>query len=139
VLTRITDRVWKGDVPADAHRAETQRTTQQVWTDVLLSRAAHAETAPAVRARLTQHARELAGWLADNPGPDAETQAHRRALRSMIERFLERDHDGTTPPASLETPPGSPIGQGAPAYWQRQQRRHAWLAEQAPALPACFR
>jgi hypothetical protein len=139
VLTRITDRVWKSDVPADAHRAETQRTTQQVWTDVLLSRADHAETAPAVRARLTQHLRGLSGWLADNPGTDGETQAHRRALRSMIDRFLERDREGTTPPASLETPPGSPIGQGVPAYRQRQQRRHAWLAEQAPALPACFR
>ncbi|MFB6247191.1 MAG: zinc-dependent metalloprotease [Salinibacter sp.] len=139
VLTRITDRVWKRDVPSDAHRAEIQRTTQQVWTDVLLSRADHAETAPAVRARLTQHARDLAGWLADNPGTDAETQAHRRSLRAMIERFLERDHESTPPPASLETPPGSPIGQGAPAYRQRQQRRHEWLAEQAPALPACFR
>ena len=138
VLTRITDRVWKSDVPADAHRAETQRTTQQVWTDVLLSRAAHADTAPAVRARLAQHARDLAAWLADHPGTDAETQAHRRALRAMIERFLERDHEGTTSPASLETPPGSPIGQGAPAYVQRQQHRHEWLAEQAPALPACF-
>ena len=138
VLTRITDRVWKGDVPADAHRAETQRTTQQVWTDVLLSRAAHADTAPAVRARMTQHARDLAAWLADNPGTDAETQAHRRSLRAMIERFLERDHEGAAPPASLETPPGSPIGQGTPAYVQRQQRRHEWLAAQAPALPACF-
>jgi hypothetical protein len=139
VLTRITDQVWKSAVPADAHRAETQRTVQQVWTDVLLSRAGHAEVAPAVRARLTQHLRGLSGWLAENPGGDAETQAHRQSLRSTIQRFLERDHEGSTPPSTLETPPGSPIGQDAPAYLQRQQRRHEWLAEQAPALPACFR
>jgi len=139
VLTRVTDQVWKDDVPSDAHRAEVQRTTQQVWTDLLLSRADRAETAPAVRARLTQHLRELADWLTDTPGEDAETQAHRRSLRALIQRFLERDHKSTTPPAALETPPGSPIGQRAPAYQQRQQRRHEWLAEQAPALPACFR
>jgi len=139
VLTRVTDQVWKVGVPSDAYRAEVQRTTQQVWTDLLLTRADHADTAPAVRARLTQHLRGLAGWLADTPGDDGETQAHRRALRSLIQRFLERDHESTTPPPALEPPPGSPIGQGAPAYQQRQQRRHAWLTEQAPALPACFR
>jgi hypothetical protein len=139
VLTRITDRVWKQDVPGAADRAELQRTVQQVWTDVLLSRADHADAAPAVQARLAQHLRGLSGWLSENPGPDAETKAHRRALRATIERFLTRDHDAASSPAELETPPGSPIGQQAPAYTQRQQRRHEWLAEWAPTLPACYR
>jgi hypothetical protein len=138
VLARVTDQVWETDVPADAYRAELQRTTQQVWTDVLLSRTGHADTAPAVQARLSQHLRSLSDWLADNPGPDAETQAHRRMLRETIQRFLTRDHDATTPPAALETPPGSPIGQRAPAYLQRQTRRHDWVSEWAPALPACL-
>jgi hypothetical protein len=139
VLARVTDRVWERHVPADAYRAELQRTTQQVWTDVLLSRADHADTAPAVQARLTQHLRALADWLANNPGPDAETQAHRRARRATIERFLTRNHEAATPPAALETPPGSPIGQGTPVYQQRQEQRHAWMEAWAPARPACYR
>jgi hypothetical protein len=139
VLTRITDQVWEREVPPDAYRAELQRTAQQVWTDVLLTRAGHADTAPAVQARLTQHLRGLSDWLADNPGPDAETQAHRRMLRTTVQRFLSRDHDAATSPAALETPPGSPIGQAAPAYRQRHERRRAWLREWAPSLPACVR
>jgi len=139
VLARVTDQVWKTDVPGDAYRAELQRTAQQVWTDVLLSRAGHADPAPAVQARLTQHLRSLSNWLSNNPGPDAETQAHRRMLRASIQRFLSRDHDTAAPSTNLETPPGSPIGQQAPAYLQRQDRRHEWLRDWAPALPACFR
>ncbi len=139
VLTRITDRVWKRDAPSDAHRAELQRTVQQVWTDVLLSRTDHADTAPAVQDRLAQHLRGLSAWLADHPGSDPETQAHRRARRAAIERFLTRDHDAATPPADLETPPGSPIGQETPAYRQRQEQRHEWMTEWTTARPACFR
>jgi hypothetical protein len=139
VLTRITDQVWEADVPDDAYRAELQRTTQQVWTDVLLSRASHADTAPAVQARLTQHLRSLSDWLSNNPGPDAETEAHRRMLRTTIDRFLSRDHDTAAPSPVLETPPGSPIGQRAPGYLQRQDRRHEWLREWAPPRPGCLR
>jgi hypothetical protein len=139
VLADITDRVWRADRPDAPYRAELQRTVQQVWTDVLLSRAGHAETAPAVRARLTQHLRTLAAWLADHPGEDPETTAHRRARRADIERFLERDHDATTPTPTLDRPPGSPIGRPAPAYAQRQERRRGWLADWAPPRPACFR
>jgi len=139
VLARITDEVWKRNVPDQAYRAEIQRTTQQVWTDVLLSRADHADTAPAVQARLTQHLRGLSDWLDENPGSDGETRAHRRTLRATVDRFLTRDRDAATPPADLETPPGSPIGQRPPAYQQRQDRRHNWLQEWAPSLPACTR
>lgn len=139
VLTRVTDRVWKRDVPAAADHAELQRTVQQVWTDVLLSRTGHADTAPAVKARLSQHLQDLSDWLDEHPGPDGETQAHRRMLRSTIERFQSRDHETATPPAELETPPGSPIGQEGPGYRQRQKQRHAWREKWTPALPACFR
>ena len=139
VLTRITDRVWKTETPDNAYRAELQRAVQQVWTDVLLSRAGHADIAPAVQARLTQHLRALSDWLAANSGDDAETQAHRRARRTAIQRFLTRDHDSAAPAPSLDTPPGSPIGQRAPNYRQRQARRHDWLTQWAPTLPACRR
>jgi len=139
VLTRITDRVWKQDVPDAADHAELQRTVQQVWTDVLLARADHADTAPAVQARITQHLKALSDWLAKNPGPDTETRAHRQTLRASVERFLTRDHDTATPTNDLETPPGSPIGHGTPAYQQRQTQRHEWMEAWSPALPACFR
>ena len=139
VLTRITDRVWKQDVPDAADHAELQRTVQQVWTDVLLARADHADTAPAVQARITQHLKALSDWLAENPGPDTETRAHRQTLRASVERFLTRDHDTATPTNDLETPPGSPIGHGTPAYQQRQTQRHEWMEAWSPALPACFR
>ena len=126
VLTTVTGQVWKNDVPTDAYHAELQRSVQQVWTDVLLQRAGHADVAPAVQARMTQHLRSLSDWLASTPGADAETQAHRAHVRDAIERFLQRPHDADTPPAELDTPPGSPIGQ-APAWHVRQQHRDAWL------------
>lgn len=138
VLTQITDRVWKQSVPNDAYHAEIQRTTQQVWTDVLLSRAEGSDVAPAVQARITEHLRTLSSWLNANSGPEAETQAHRRAVRASIQRFLERDEATATPSPSVETPPGSPIGDRAPDYVQRQEQRKNRLESWSPALPACF-
>jgi len=126
VLTTVTDRVWKADVPSDAYRAELQRSVQQVWTDVLLQRTGHTDVAPAVQARMTQHLRRLSNWLASNAGADAETQAHRGHMRDAIERFLQRSQEADAPPAELDTPPGSPIGSG-PAWHVRQQQREAWL------------
>jgi len=126
VLDRITEKVWKTDAPTDAYRSELQRTVQQVWTDVLLDRAGSADTAPAVRARLTAHLRTLHEWLRNQPGTTAETAAHRATQRDAIGRFLNRDQEVTTPPSSVGTPPGSPIGQ-APAYHERQALRRSWL------------
>ncbi|MFP4229248.1 MAG: zinc-dependent metalloprotease [Salinivenus sp.] len=139
VLDRVTDRVWRRDAPEDAYHTELQRTTQQVWTDVLLSRAAHADQAPAVRARLEQHLRSLRDWLADHPGETSETQAHRAAQQTAIERFLDRSQDATPSPSTVDAPPGSPIGEEAPAYRKRQAQRHAWLKEHAPRPPVCQR
>lgn len=139
VLTQITDHVWKNEQAEGPYRAELQRTVQQVWTDILLSRASGAQVAPAVQARLVQHLRDLEDWLGRNRGTDAETQAHRRSLQALIQRYLTRDHSTETPAPELETPPGSPIGSASPSYDQRQSRRHNWLEAWSPALPACFR
>ena len=138
VLDRITDHVWRTNAPADAYRAELQRTTQQVWTDVLLSRAGHGDTAPAVRARLERHLRSLHDWLAEHPGDGAEAQAHRTAQQAAIDRFLNRTQETTTPPSSLDAPPGSPIGQGT-AYHERQTQRRAWLHHWGPSPQRCVR
>ncbi len=139
VLTQITDRVWKSERPEDAYRAELQRSVQQVWTDVLLNRAAGADVAPAVRVRIDQHLRNLSAWLNENLGPDAETKAHRRAVQEMIQRFLDRDHETNTSPSSLDVPPGSPIGQDTPGYERRHDRRQKWMNEWGPSRPACLK
>ncbi|MFO8099298.1 MAG: zinc-dependent metalloprotease [Salinibacter sp.] len=135
-LTEVTDAVWTSDVPEDAYHAELQRVTQQVWTDVLLSRAGHADTPSAVRARLEQHLRSLQEWLAEHPGESTETQAHRTTQRTAIDRFLTRAHETTSSPEALDAPPGSPIGQ-APAFQERQAQRRAWLEKHAPRPLVC--
>jgi hypothetical protein len=138
VMETVTDQVWKGPTPSDPYRAELQRTTQQVWTDVLLSRADHAEVPSAVQARMTQHLEELSVWLEENPGASAEVQAHRGMLLDAIERFLDRQGSSDAP-TPVAAPPGDPIGQPAPEYVQRQERRQDWVEAWAPSLPACFR
>ena len=135
-LTQITDAVWKADAPADAYRAEVQRTVQQAWTDVLLDRADATDTAPAVKARLEQHLRTLRGWLADHPGEGPEAEAHRAAVQASIERFFDRSHDAASRPSSVEAPPGSPIGQ-APGYHRRHVQRQAWLDQWASGRFLC--
>jgi hypothetical protein len=134
----VTAQVWEQDVPGDAHRAELQRTVQQVWTDVLLDRAGGADGAPAVQARITAELRSIADWLGDNRGTDPETQAHRTEVRAAIERFLGRSQDEVQPPADLETPPGSPIGSAPPAHVRQEQRKQA-LEVWAPAGMRCVR
>lgn len=136
VLTNITDAVWKTAAPTDAYQAEIQRTVQQVWTDVLLSRASSANVAPAVRARLEHHLRTVRDWLEAHPGTNSEAEAHRTAARTSIERFLERTQETATPPERLDTPPGSPIGQ-AGAFHQRHDQRRSWLEHWAPEKTIC--
>jgi len=136
VLDRVTDQVWKQEIPDDAHRAELQRAVQQVWTDVLLDRAGHADVGMPVQARTTAELRSLADWLADNRGPDAETRAHRVEVRTAIQRLLDRSHETASRPADLETPPGSPIG-SPPAYHVRQQKRQDALEQWAPTRRRC--
>ena len=136
VLDRITDHVWRTEAPDDPYRAELQRTTQQVWTDVLLDHASQADVAPAVQARITQHLRSLQDWLAATEAPTAEARAHRTAQQAAIERFLNRSQEQTSPPSTLDAPPGSPIGQ-APAYRQRQEQRRTWLNRWAPRPYRC--
>jgi hypothetical protein len=138
VLTRISEHVWEQRISTDPYDAELQRIVQQVWTDVLLDGAARPKLAPAVRARFTQHLREVRQWLSDNPGnsKDRETIAHRSEAFDQIDRFLLRFYraeEQTTAPA---TPPGQPIGQ-AEDFQTRQQRRHEWLERWATPEDAC--
>jgi hypothetical protein len=138
-LARITEAVWRRDAPDDAYRAELQRTVQQVWTDVLLNRAHAARTSPAVQARFEQHLRTLRTWLAAHPGSTPEAEAHRATLQAAVARFLDRPADAAPRPASVDAPPGSPIGQSTPTYQRRHAERRSWLQHQRPVPRMCVR
>jgi hypothetical protein len=139
VMSMVTDELFTTEIPGDPYHAELQRTTQQVWADVLLTRADHEDVAPAVQARMTQELGEVASWLERNSGPDSETQAHRSMLLADIQRFVNREDASDAPIPSLDAPPGDPIGQPAPDYLRRETRRQELLKAWAPSLPACFR
>ena len=147
MLERVTESVWNwSSSREDANNQALRRMVQQVWTDALLEHAAHDETTPAARALITWQLRLLHARLdrridtspehifGESPTPTA----HRAEIRDQIARFLERDYDAeTTSSSDLSSPPGSPIGQGAPAYQQRQAERRAWLEDAVPERDAC--
>ena len=140
VLARISEVVWERSAPSDPYDAELQRIVQGVWTDALLETAAGDDLAPAVRARVVQHLRNLQGWLEENPGRrrDGEAIAHRALTFDEIDRFLFRIYDKDEADRDeITVPPGSPIGQEAPAFIQRQAQRRATLEQWGPLPDVC--
>ena len=140
VLARTSEVVWERRAPDDPYDAELQRIVQSVWTDGLLETAAGDDHAPAVRARVVQHLRGLQGWLEENPGSrrDTETVAHRALTFDEIDRFLFRIYDEETATRNdITVPPGSPIGQEAPAFVSRQAQRKATLNRWEAAQDIC--
>ncbi len=129
VLTAVSERVWERPVPADPYEAELQRIVQQVWTDALLDVATRADLAPAARARIIQHLREVQVWLQDHPGDpgDHETVAHRTLLFDQIDRYLYRPYRPDEHYGEVTVPPGSPIGEAVPSFVQRRRARQAYL------------
>jgi hypothetical protein len=112
VLRHVTQKVWEADVPRDPYDAELQRLAQQAWTDALVGLAARDGAAPAVRARVTQHLRDLQAWLDEHPGParDEETVAHRNLVFDQLDRYLFRLYRPDERRAEPTMPPGAPIG-----------------------------
>ena len=82
------------------------------WVDALLTLAADAEAAPAVRARTEAHLVALTQTL-------AEDEALGRWLAVEIDRFLTRDYTPEPERERLDVPPGSPIGQPALRHARR--------------------
>ena len=137
MLVRITNKVWLEKEPSNAYAAELQRVTQQVWTDLLLDAAASTRYAPAVRARISLHLRDIHAWLSANtPDTDEETQAHRLAALDDIDRFLFRPYQPQEEHRTITTPPGSPIGSG-PAWSLRVAERATWLEAWNDATTLC--
>ena len=129
VLEAISSATWGVPVASDPYDAELQRVVQRVWIDELMALAANHQAAGAVQAMASQKLREFHDWLLENPGSarDEETRAHRSLVLDEVDRFLLRDYDPDAPRASLDVPPGSPIG--TPAYEERRLRRQAFLDE----------
>ncbi len=137
MLVRITNKVWLEKEPSNAYAAELQRVTQQVWTDILLNAAASSRYAPAVRARISLHLRDIHAWLsAKTPDTDEETQGHRLAALDDIDRFLFRPYQPQEEHRTITTPPGSPIGSG-PAWSLRVAERATWLEAWNDATTLC--
>ena len=109
VLGATTEAIFAAEV-ADAYEAELSRTVQTVWVHTLIDLADERGAASAVRARAQQHLTAIHGMLGA-PVSDPEATAHRRWLRTEIQRFLDRDADEAGEPAPIRIPPGSPIGQ----------------------------
>ncbi len=127
VFSRIFDSVWKARMPQDPYDAELQRVVQQVWTDALLELVTRPNVAPATRARVILHLREILDWLERSKGKDAETIAHRDMVYEDVQRVLTREYQPTENWKTVVTPPGSPIGQQAPDFLQRTQQRRTIL------------
>ncbi len=137
MLVRITNKVWLEKEPSNAYAAELQRVTQQVWTDILLNAAASSRYAPAVRARISLHLRDIHAWLSANtPDTDEETQGHRLAALDDIDRFLFRPYQPQEEHRTITTPPGSPIGSG-PSWSLRVAERATWLEAWNDATRLC--
>ncbi|PEN13120.1 hypothetical protein CRI94_10750 [Longibacter salinarum] len=121
VLRTVSGRVWR-ETDGDDMDADLKRTVQRVWVDVLIETATNASTSPSVKATLEQHLRRVRQQARDVRGDDRE-KAHRARIRSVIDRYLDRDYARADDDVSrLETPPGSPIGAGD-TPWARQNAR----------------
>ena len=137
LMVRVTNAVWLEDESENPYAAELQRMTQQVWTDLLLNAASSTRYAPAVRARISLHLRDVHAWLSNNSSDgEEESQAHRLAALDDIDRFLFRPYQPEEDHRSITTPPGSPIGSG-PAWSIRVAQRSAWLDNWMDATTLC--
>ena len=94
----------------DASDAELERMVQVHWSRAVMELSAHSATSPAVSSRATHHLKRLVAWLENGNRMDSATEAHRDFLADEIERFLFRQYDGKVPASTIDTPPGSPIG-----------------------------
>lgn len=101
-LRTVTDAL----IDTAAEQGPIVRATRTVTMTRLAQLAANRETAPQVRAEAQDALRRLSARL--TPVRDAAENAHRRATRDEIERFLARP-ETWQPPVLPAIPPGPPI------------------------------
>jgi len=137
ILNRVNGFVWRRAVPRDDYKAELQRITQQVWTDILLKTVTSSDVSPAVRARVVFHLRQVAAWMESSRGRGNETVAHRDMIYDDISRVLNRELQAMETRRTVSTPPGSPIGASGPGYLLRNDQRESWLQGWSDAHAFC--
>ncbi|MBA2340155.1 MAG: zinc-dependent metalloprotease, partial [Pyrinomonadaceae bacterium] len=114
VVTALIARTWNESAPQDAYMAAIQRAVQSLTVTRLMDTAANADAAPQVRAVATEALRNLLERLKDSSTTSTtpSADAHRRATRDDIERFLARPDAPRKQTAPLPIPQGDPIGAG---------------------------
>lgn len=112
VIGRLIEATF-GRSTTDPYLAQIDRSTERVVAEEIM-RLAYGAPMPQVRAEATLALTGLRDRLAraSRRGTDPE-RAHALALRSDIERFLERPYEPARRVPSLDIPPGSPIGDAA--------------------------
>jgi hypothetical protein len=109
ILDALVARTWLDPAPRDPYHASIARAVQSLTVTRLMDTAANPDAAPQVRAAATETLRDLSERL-KLPPADAAANAHRRATRDDIERFLARPDAPRKQTAPLPIPQGDPIG-----------------------------
>lgn len=106
VVGALLERTWKSPLPSDRYQAAITRAVQSLVITRLMDLAANNNANAQVRAVATGALREMAIVLRRT------VDAHRRATRDDIERFLARPDAMHKQTAPHPAPPGDPIGSG---------------------------
>ncbi|MDA7980717.1 MAG: zinc-dependent metalloprotease [Pirellulales bacterium] len=119
VIETLIDTIWV-NAPSNGAEQAVNRVVRDALVRQLMSLASATRVPPEVRAeaeaglkRVQSLASILAGGIVTGSGTNGTELDKRFAVTTVreIERFFARPHDTATPPASISTPPGSPIGQ----------------------------
>jgi hypothetical protein len=104
VVDAVVDRTWRAPLPKDSYQAAISRAVQSLTVTRLMDLAANANASPQARAVATEALRGLSVTLR------RAIDAHRRATRDDIERFLTRPEGQRRQTSPLVSPAGDPIG-----------------------------
>ncbi|MFN0108937.1 MAG: zinc-dependent metalloprotease [Blastocatellia bacterium] len=105
VVEAIITATWKAPAPTGAYQRAIQQSVQSLTVQKLMNLASDEGASPLVRAEASAGLRNLNAML-----KTAGADAHRRATKEDIERFLNRPDAVRQPTRPLPTPPGDPIG-----------------------------
>ena len=110
VLDRTTTALRSAPAPT-TYLAEVRRAALVAWVEGLVGLASDDGAAPTVRARVVDHALDLATGLAGRPDDASEDAVLGRWLADQIFRYLDRGYEPSDRVEPVAAPPGSPIGQ----------------------------
>ena len=111
VVVTIVDKTWRSKTPKDPRAGALARAARGVVVDRLIALAGDEGASPAVRGEATAGLREV-GKVIDRGTDEGTVDAHDRAVRDEIVRFLNRPDVTNRRPEPTPAPPGDPIGGG---------------------------